>query len=56
MIKDGMWLEDNAHYEYYLNRTKALSDAFSAAHEELFNPLIVRMLSILNESKPPRHS
>ena len=42
MITDGMWFEDEGHYQYYLRRTKEVRNAFERLQEKIMRPLIKR--------------
>lgn len=52
MIKDGLWFEDEEHYQYYLSRFEELekrNDKNFAA--DIFGPLIKRVMEMLNMKK-----
>ena len=40
MIKDGMWFEDEAHYEYFLSMPSPVCDAIERLQSALIQPLI----------------
>ena len=46
MIKDGMWFEDEAHYQYYLERSGKGKDKYEKLVADLWSPLI-KMLDMM---------
>ncbi|KKL26955.1 hypothetical protein LCGC14_2390070 [marine sediment metagenome] len=51
MIKDGMWFEDEADYQYYLHRMKKVGKAWEVLQEHLFLPICKHALELLRSNK-----
>ena len=49
MITDGMWFENDRHYQWYLKRTKDVRNAFQRLQEGLMRPLIKRAKELLKK-------
>ncbi len=51
MIRDGMWFEDEAHYQHYLKQMKRVRPAWERLQRAIFNPLIKRMKETLKNQE-----
>lgn len=49
MIKDGIWLESEADYRYYLDKCAEMKKKYPNPFKSLYEPLIKRARELLKE-------